>query len=168
MNAYGTAADKEHLPIWQRGMESVSIVLMVGLFGFMVYHQQTNSGFFTEKFGALEMACLYVPMALAVSAMLIRVLTGQQQPARPVEILRSLALGLGSLWLLIVFPFNFAHLTDTLPETLRVVLSWITNDIGRILLILQAVFGPISALVTAWQYVSIRHRRTDGAAYHTL
>ena len=69
MNAFGTAADKEHLPIWQRGMESVSIVLMVGLFGFMVYHQQTNSGFFTERFDTLEMACLYVPMALAVSAL---------------------------------------------------------------------------------------------------
>jgi len=166
MNAFGRTADKERLNIGQRVLELIFAVLMIGLFGFMVYHQQTNSGFFTEKFGALEMLALYVPMALAVSAMLIRVLTGQQQPARPIEVLRNLALGLGSLWLLIVFPFNFAHLADTLPETLHVVLSWMSNDVGRILLILQAILGPVSALVTAWQYVSIRHRRTDGAAYH--
>ena len=95
MNTYGTAADKNRVPVWQRVMEAVSIVLMIGLFGFMVYHQQTNSGFFTDKFGAFEMVCLYVPMALAVSAMLIRVTTGQQQPARPIEVLRNLALGLG-------------------------------------------------------------------------
>ena len=65
-----------------------------------------------------------------------------------------------------VFPFNFAHLADTLPEGLRIALSWFTNDIGKIVLILQAILSPISALSTGWQYVSAR-RHLDEAAYHT-
>jgi hypothetical protein len=117
------------------------------------------------------MLCLYVPIALAISAMLVRVWTGQRQPARPLEVLRNLLLGLGSLWLLTVFPFNFTHLADTLPEAMRFVLGWLTNDMGRILLILQIVIGPITALVTAWQYMTLRHRdklnHSNGTVYRS-
>jgi hypothetical protein len=55
-----------------------------------------------------------------------------------------------------------------LPEAVRFIFAWITNDIGKIPLVLQVIVGPISALVTIWQYVTIRgrepvtmsHRRT--------
>jgi len=171
MNTSRSDKDSENLNLGQRVLELIFTVLMVFLLGFFVYHQQTNSGYFTEKYGALEMLCLYVPIALAISAMLVRVWTGQRQPARPLEVLRNLLLGLGSLWLLTVFPFNFTHLADTLPEAMRFVLGWLTNDMGRILLILQIVIGPITALVTAWQYMTLRHRdklsHSNGTVYHS-
>lgn len=160
MNTLEVKTDKEILTLVQRWLELVFTVLMLLLFGFLVYHQRANTGFFTDKFKLLEMLCLYVPIVLAISAMIIRAWTGHQQPARPFEAARSLLLGLGSLWLLMVFPFNFLHLADALPESIRFVLSWVTDDIGKIPLVLQSIIGPISAIMTTWHYLSVRHQHT--------
>ncbi len=137
-------------------MELCVIVSMIGLFGFFVYHQQVNSGFFTEKFGVLEMFCLYAPILLGLTAPAIRMWTGQRNPARPYEIATSLFLAVCSLWLLINFPFNFAHLADTLPEGIRFILAWVTDGLGKFVFLLQIVFNLISAVVTAGKYLSYR------------
>lgn len=36
-------------------------------------------------------------------------------------------------WLLLRFPFDFSNLTSVMPSQTRVLLNWVTNDIGRIL-----------------------------------
>ena len=160
MNTY----DQDRLTIVQRMVEVITIFPMIGLFGFFVYHQQVNSGFFTEKFGTLEALCLYVPILLGLFAPAVRAWTGHRNPARPFEIVTSLIMAFGSLVLLIVFPFSFAHLADTLPEGLRFILAWVTDDIGKIPLILQVIVGPITALVAAWRYFSYRSQ-TPRQAY---
>jgi len=81
-----------------------------------------------------------------------------KNPARPFEVATNLCLALGSLWLAILFPFNFAHLAAVLPEAIRFVLAWITNDIGRLVLILQVLIGVIIAPVTLLTFWSIRRR----------
>lgn len=154
MNAY----DHDRMTVVQRMVEVITIFPMIGLFGFFVYHQQVNSGFFTEKFGVLQALCLYVPLILGLFAPAVRAWTGHRNPARPYEIATSLLLSLGSLVLLIGFPFSFAHLADTLPEGLRFILAWVTDDIGRILMILQIIIGPITAVLAAWRYFSYRHQ----------
>lgn len=150
--------DKEVLSTPARWGEFVMVAAMLFLLGFLVYHQSVNSGFFTSKFGTLEMVCLYGPILLSFAAPIVRAVTGRRNPARPFDAATNLFLGLGSLWLLIVFPFDFTHLADTLPTGLRFVLAWVTNDIGRIPLILQIIVGPISALLNAWRYTIIRRR----------
>jgi len=54
--------------------------------------------------------------------------------------------------------FNFSHLADALPGAIRFVLAWITNDIGRVFLILQIIIGSITAIFTTWKYLSMRRR----------
>jgi hypothetical protein len=54
--------------------------------------------------------------------------------------------------------FNFSHLADALPGAIRFVLAWITNDIGKVFLILQIIIGSITAFWTAWKYLSFRGR----------
>ncbi len=158
MNTSVEKSDHEMLTVPQRIGELWGSAAILGLFGFLLYHQQTQSGFFTEKFGVLEMFCLFVPLLLGLAAPIVRAWTGQRNPARPYEIATSLLLALGSLWLLIVFPFSFAHLADTLSAGLHFALAWVTDDIGKILLILQIIISPASAFVTAWRYVSHRPR----------
>lgn len=155
MNAKPT--EKEVLSTPARWAELVIVAAMLVLLGFLVNHQSVNSGFFTEKFGTFEMVCLYGPILLSLAAPIVRAVIGRRNPARPYEAATSLFLGLGSLWLLNVFPFDFTHLADTLPSGLQFVLAWFTNDIGRIPLILQVIIGPISAIVHLWKYATRRN-----------
>lgn len=161
MNASGANHDKETLSSAQRVAEVIFVVMLLLLFGFFLDHQTANTGFFTEKFGTLEMICLYGPLLFGVSAPAIRAWTGQRNPARPFEAATSLLLALGSLWLLIVFPLNYGHLADVLPAALRFVLAWVTDDIARIVLLLQVVIGPITALLAMWRYLSFRHQESE-------
>ncbi|HEX2908905.1 MAG TPA: hypothetical protein VHO69_18680 [Phototrophicaceae bacterium] len=150
--------DNETLTTPQRWAEFLVVAAMLLLFGFFSYHQLANTGFFTEKFGALETVCLYGPILAALIAPVVRAVTGRRNPARPFEAARTAFLAAGSLWLLIVFPFNFAHLADTLPVSLRFALAWVTDDIGKIPLLIQVILGPVAGIPILWKYFSQRRQ----------
>jgi len=151
--------EKENLTTSQRWGELVIVVVMLLLFSFFAYHQGANTGFFTAKFGALEMFCLYGPILLSSAAPAVRAGTGRRNLGRPLEVATNVFLAIAALWLLIVFPFNFSHLADILPGAIRFIFAWITNDIGKVVLILQVIVGSISALVTTGKYLSVRRRK---------
>jgi hypothetical protein len=150
--------DKEVLTTAQRLSEPIAVVVMLLLFAFFVYHQTADTGFFTDKFGPAEMFFLYGPMLLSAAAPLVRMVTGRRNPARPLEVVTNAFLAIGAFWLLMVFPFDFTHLADALPGQIQFLLSWVTDDIGRIVLILQIVAGAIIAIATTWKYASVRGR----------
>ncbi|MFN8450132.1 MAG: hypothetical protein U0521_16500 [Anaerolineae bacterium] len=150
--------DKDRLTIAQRVAEAIVMLAMIGMIGFFAFHQQVNSGFFTEKFGSLDAFWFFGPMIAGLIAPAVRVWTGNRNPARPFEIITSLFLAFGALYLLSAFPFSFAHLADTLPQGIRFILAWFSDDIGKIVIILQIVFCPISALVSVWRYFSRRRQ----------
>jgi len=154
----GLKTEKEVLTTPQRFLELLLIPAMLLLFGFLAYHQAEDTGFFTDEFGTVEQFCLYGPIFVSLAAPLIRAGSGRRNPARPFEAVTHLFLALGSLWLLIVFPFDFPHLADALPEGIRFILSWVTNDIGKIPLIIQVILEPIMALLTARKYLLTRQR----------
>jgi len=158
MKTVGEKTDKEVLTTGQRWGELISVVAMFLLFGFFAYHQVTNTGFFTAKFGALEMFCLYGPILVSVAAPVVRAVSGRRNPARPFDVATYVFLAMAALWFLMVFPFNFSHLADALPGALHFVLAWITNEIGKVVLILQVIIGPISAILTTRKYLSLRRR----------
>ncbi|MBL8154869.1 MAG: hypothetical protein JNM70_11855 [Anaerolineae bacterium] len=148
--------DQDRLSLALRGIEVFFALCLLLLFGFFIYHQTQPTGFFTEKFGTLEMFWLYAPLLFGLSAPLIRAWTGHRNPARPFEAATSLFLAVAALWLLSVFPFNFAHLADALPEGLRFLLAWITDGVGQFFLLLQIIIGVPTALVAIWRYFSFR------------
>ncbi|MBZ0286982.1 MAG: hypothetical protein K8I30_05165 [Anaerolineae bacterium] len=140
--------------------EVIIIVMIVLFIAFLLYHQSANTGFFTEKFGTLEMLCVYVPLLLAIAPAVVHIVTGRRNPARPFEAATSLLQAISALWLLIVFPFSFAHLADALPEGIRFILAWVTDDLGRLVLVLQIIVGPLSAILALWRYLSVRFEET--------
>lgn len=158
MKTVGEKTEKEVLTTGQRWGELISVVAMLLLFGFFAYHQVANTGFFTAKFGALEMFCLYGPILVSSAAPVVRAVSGRRNPARPLDVATYVFLAMAALWLLMVFPFNFSHLADALPGALHFVLAWITNEIGKVVLILQVIIGPISAILTTRKYLSLRRR----------
>ena len=166
MSATREKRDKESLAPSQRIGELVGIAVMSVGFWFFAYHQAAHTGFFTSAFGPPEMFFVYGPILFAMLAPLARALIGRRNPARPLEATANLFSALSALWLLIIFPFNFAHLADPLPDGLRFLLSWINNDIGRVALIIELIVCPITAIVAAWQYLTHLGRETTNPWAH--
>jgi hypothetical protein len=70
-----------------------------------------------------------------------------QWPAQP-------SAALAGLWLLQVFPFDFTHLADVLPAELQLLLAWMSDGVGKLLL-LQVAVGVLAALFTLITYVMV-------------
>jgi hypothetical protein len=145
----------EILTMPQRWAGLYTDVLMLLLLAFFIYHQRINSGFFTDAFGVLPMLALYLPIVISLAPPLQRLFQGKRNPARPLEAVTDLSLAIGSAVLLAYFPFEFSHLADPFPPEMRFAFAWITNDIGRAILILQVVIGSISALSTMYSYLRV-------------
>lgn len=135
-----------------------TVVLMLLLLVFFAYHQWKQTAFFTDKFGIMEMVALYLPILISLAPPIQRAIQGQVNPSRPVEASANLLLALGSLWLRYVFPFNFSHIADIFPERMHFAFAWLTNDVGKIILILQVVVGFILAFSFTASYLAERKR----------
>lgn len=136
-----------------------TIGLMVLLLLFFAIHQRQNTGFFTDKFGIPEMVALYLPILTSMAAPLLRLIQGRNDPARLAELVSDLCVAVGSLWLWETFPFNFARIGNVFPATIHFVFTWLNDNIGRIILLLQIIIGFISALATAGSYLTERRMK---------
>lgn len=160
------STDREVLSPAARIGDTAIILAMLGLLAFLLIHQLRGTGFFTTEFGPFEMFCLYGPILVQFAAPVIRVVTGRRNPARPYEAATNLFLMVGSLWLLIRFPFDFSHLADVLPEGLQFLLAWVTDLLGGIALALQVITAPINAVRELWRYAKGRHHDPPPVALH--
>jgi hypothetical protein len=149
---------REILNTSQRWGELIGVAAILLVLAFFAYHQFANTGFFTASFGTFEMALLYGSILSSALAPLMRALTGRRNPARPVEAAGNLLFEAAQIWFLILFPFNFTHLPAALPTQLRFLLSWINNDIGRVLLVLGIIGMPVFASINITKYLSVRRR----------
>ncbi len=156
--------EAERLTLSERWAGLIVVLVMLLLFAFFAYHQFTNTGFMTSTFGPVEMLALYGPILVSFAAPVVRALKGRRNPARPFDAATNLFLAIGSLWLAIVFPLSFSHLADPIPGAVRFVISWITDDIGRAVLILQVLIGAITAVLTTFQYVAVSRRESENGS----
>jgi hypothetical protein len=60
------------------------------------------------------------------------------------------------IWLFVVFPFDFTYFADVLPDFLRFLLQWISNDIARVPMVLVIIVAPVMAIYYAIMYVFVR------------
>ena len=136
--------------------EAVSIFAILLLTGFFVYHQSQNTGFFTSSFGMFETILFYLPVPIAVAVSLIRMATAKRNTARPLEALGAVAWAAAGIWLFIVFPFDFTHLGDALPNGTQFLLSWVPNWLGRALVLIAGLAGAVNMVYTPIIYFSVR------------
>jgi hypothetical protein len=126
---------------------SVAIIVVCGLLGlYFIAHQLMSTGFFTEKFGTLEMVMLYGPLVFWITTSSF-ILIGWKNPSRNLDSFGGLFFAtLAILWLLVVFPFEFVHFADLLPEFLRFIVQWISNEIASVLMVLAVVVHLVLAV----------------------
>jgi hypothetical protein len=148
---------KDNMNNSQRGGEIVGVIL-IGLIAFFFYaHQTESTGFFTSSFGGTEAFLLYGAILVGVAGPMSRILTGKRNKSRPPELIASVFWVIASVWfLMVVFPFNFAHVADVVPDFLAFLISWITNDIARVLLAIGMVGGIISIGINSVLYIKVR------------
>jgi hypothetical protein len=143
------------------------IALVVGNIVMILYfisHQMQSTGFFTPKFGALEMFLLYGSLVAWIITGSLDGILNQRLMSRLFDVFFGLIfLTISLVWLLVTFPFEFAYFADVLPEGLRFLVQWISNDIaqgimllGTILLVVAEIYSPI-----AYKFVNIKRFKPE-------
>ncbi len=139
------------------GLYTLGLIILLLIF--FAYHQSKRTGFFTSSFGSAEMVALYIPIVISMLAPIIRLVQGRNEAARLVDAVSDVCLAIGSLWMWITFPLNFAHFADVLPSGIQFAFTWLNDSMGRIILILQIVIGLISAFSSAVSYTRERGKQ---------
>ncbi len=129
-----------------------SIVIVVfGIIGmlYFVAHQISSTGFFTETFGMLEMFMFYGWLVFWIVSGFLEGILGHRLLSRLVDTLGGIIFAAAAtVWLFVVFPFEFAYFADVLPEFLRFLVQWISNDIAQVVMVLT-IIGLLGAAVYA-------------------
>ncbi len=137
--------------------DGIAIVAVVILIIYFVNSQASNSGFFTDGFGSLEAFFFYGVAIVGLFPPALRLILRRRNAVRPVEIVNSIFIIVAIIYLLNVFPFDFAHLASPLPSFIQTAVSWLTNDLVRLLMILGVV---LTVFITTWTlliYLAVRN-----------
>jgi hypothetical protein len=150
----------DDIPEVERPASIFIVVLCSLLLLYYVLHQIWSTGFFTASFGILEAVFLYGSLTywIATSALL---LLGFKNASRDLDSFGGLIFAtIGISWLLLVFPHEFAYFADVLPEFLRFLLRWISNDVARVIMVLLIVVHLIFAVVSFTIRVQVWRERS--------
>lgn len=134
-------------------------ILSVLMLLYFVAHQTGSTGFYTSKLGSLEMVMIYGFWAFWITTSGLEGVLGLRLLSRIFDTFGGGIFATISLaWLLVVFPFEFAHFADVLPESLRFLLQWISNDVARVIMALGVILlvGAVIYMPMAYSFVDIR------------
>jgi len=141
---------------------SIFILVVCGFFGLaFITHQTGSTGFFTSKFSPFEMVMLYGILIYWITTSVL-ILIGQKNPSRNLDSYGGLFFAaFATVWLIVVFPFEFSYFADVLPDFLRFLLQWISNEIALVILILIFIgqlFAAVYAPIERWYVRKARVR----------
>ena len=140
----------------ERVGEAFAILFFYLVILFFVVNQVDDTGFFTTGFGSTEMVLFYGGLIFGMIAPILRLILGRRNKVRPVELISNGFFVIAASYLLSVFPFDFAHFPDLLPEGIQFMFDWITNDIARVGLSIIIVIVIIVSVWTAFLYIVVR------------
>ena len=139
----------------------VIVLVSVLLIGIFVAHQTGSTGFFTSKFGKLEMVMVYGSLVAWIITGSLDGIFGQRLLSRLFDVFGGIVFITISLaWLLVVFPFEFSYFANVLPVFLRFLVQWISNDIARGIMILGTIVLVIAAVYSPIAYKFVRIKRS--------
>jgi len=149
-------AFKDRLMFWERSGEIFGVVVSFFFGLYFVESQIRGTGFFTSSFNRPEEFLFYGPWVFGMFVSIGRALYGRRNALRPFEAFQSLFIVVACSWFLAVFPFNFAHVADLLPQAVRFMFAWVNNDIGAIALVLGGIGSLASTAYTSVLYAVVR------------
>jgi len=148
----GKAESEKGIPRGERGFGITLVIINILMILYFAAHQLRSTGFFTTKFGTIEMFFLYGYSVFWIISAGLEGVLGQRFLSRIFDVFGGvLFAGICIIWLLVVFPFEFSNFADILPNSLKFVIQWISNDIARVIMVLgiivhlgAAIYCPIA------------------------
>ena len=139
---------------------SIFLILVNGLFGlYFIIHQMVSTGFFTSMFSTFEMIMLYGIIIYWITTSVL-ILIGQKHPSRDLDTYGGLFFATFAIvWLIVIFPFEFTYFADVLPDFLRFLVQWISNEIALVVLILLSISHLILAIYSLILRLYVRKAR---------
>ena len=148
--------DYDALSLSDRVISIVIIMVFPLIVFYFVAHQTLSTSFFTATFGTLEMVLLYGSLIYWIFTCAVLLLE-LKDLSRDIDSFGGLIFAaVGFAWLFVVFPFDFAYFADMLPNSLRFLVQWISNDIARVLMVLGFIVHLFLALLSGILRVMVR------------
>ena len=158
------AEAEKGIPKNERVFGVALVVFSVLMLLYFAAHQTGSTGFYTSEFGAVEMLMLYGHWVFWITTASLEGILGLRLLSRIFDTFGGGIFAVISLsWLLVVFPFEFAHFSDVLPESLRFLVQWISNDIARALMVLGIIVLVVAAIYMpiAYKFVEIKRFKRE-------
>ena len=151
---------KKDLPLNERIVGIAIVVFCVVMILFFLSHQIDSTGFFTLKFGAFEMLLFYGFWIFWITTAGLEAILSQRLLSRIVDTFGGLIFAIISIaTLLVIFPYDFTHLADVLPESIRFLVSWISNDVARVIMVILAILHLAAAFYSPFAYKFVDKKR---------
>ena len=158
----GKAEADKGIPANERVVGIAIVVVSILIVLYYIAHQVGDTGFFTAKFGTLELIMLYGSLIFMIVSAGLEGIFGQRLLSRLWDAFGGLIFAtIGVIWLLAVFPFEFTYFADVLPDFLKFLLQWISNDIARVMMVLIIIVTLGAAIYTPIAYKFVRIRRSE-------
>lgn len=149
-------------PYEDRGLSIAIVVVGVLVGSYFIAHQVRSTAFFTAAFGSLEIVLLYGTLLFWIATCAL-IIVGQKNRSRDLDLGGLFFATAAFAWLLVAFPFDFAHLADVAPDSLRFLVQWVSNDVVRVLIALSLILHLGLAVFSAVLRVSVfRMRAQEG------
>lgn len=132
------------------------ISLLFAVYFFALY--DSNSGFFLSNFSMLDAVLFFGIAFFGVAPSLMRAITGRKNSSRPLDIIVSFFILVAAVWFSSSFPFDFSHLPDSLPESSRFLMSWVSDGLARLFLLLAIVVSVFIIPYTTLLYIIVRQK----------
>lgn len=150
-------ADRDRLGTGERLANMIGIFFIIVVAIIFLDVQTGGHGFFTDSFGPLEQLAFYGSLFYGIVPILVRALIGRRNLARLADAIGSVVFVLSWSYLLTVFPFDFSALWDYLPTALGAALSWVSDDMIRLLLVVGIIISVFTAVYNLFLYWEVRH-----------
>ena len=157
----GKAEVENSIPFSERVVGIAIVVFSILMVLYLVAHQGRSTGFFTASFGTSEMLMIYGLLILGIISAGLEGVFGLRLYSRLFDVFGGLILAaVCTIWLLVVFPFEFVYFSDVAPDSLSFLVQWISNDIARVLMALGIIVYLGAAVYCPVAYGFIRKERS--------
>lgn len=131
-------------------------ILMLSYF---IAHDLQSTGFLTLGFKTAERFLLYGSLVFWIITSSLDAIFNKRFLSRLIDTFGGVFfVCFGFAWFFIVFPFEMTYFADLLPESLRFLVRWISNDVAKVLLgvgfiihLGAAIYCPVGYKFIVWK-----------------
>lgn len=160
----GKADADNGIPFSERVSSIIIAVFSILMVLFFVSHQTRSTGFFTAEFGTLEQFLFYGYWAVWITTASLEGIFGLRLLSRLFDVFGGIIfLLISTTVLLVIFPFDFVYFADVLPDSLRFLVQWISDDIARVVMMIGVIGLLFATLYSpiAYKFVELKRFKHD-------